>query len=167
MRAVCRDQDIQLYYIQYSYTLVTFLPNSHGLASTSIACQTSGFGSILIWAEKMGQIIKVSQHLRVTEAIQLGVRDSSQGQETPIHKVEAVSWLLVVKAPRSWQALQLGTQPNWCCQDTSRPALEGFVFNLQNHWRLKCAVIKAPNFHMSSPTTKLCFTSRRFLLISP
>lgn len=54
------------------------------------------------------QIVEVSQHMRVTEAVQLGFGDSAQGQETPIHKVEAVSQLLVVKAPRS-----LAGTPTW------------------------------------------------------
>lgn len=102
-----------------------------GLASTSVA-----WSDLWLWADTgldkrwRSKSVEVSQHGRVTEAMQLGVGYSAQGQEIPIRKVEAVSRLLVVKASRT-----LAGTPTWHsaelvlpeCKRASTPGLYFYV----------------------------------------
>lgn len=116
--------------------------------------------------------VEVSQHGGVTEAMLLGGRDSAQGQEIPIRKVDAVFRLLVVKAPRTlagtptWRSAEL-VLPE--CKWASTPGLHFQV--LESLWA-KGREEKGPQSPLSPilprrPTETLNFSSRRFLLNLP
>ena len=117
---------IHIFTPTYSYTLAALLSHSHR-SSISISSMARPLALGQDW---LGQWRRSkSRFLSIRESQRL----CSLASVTHLRRYPFIKWKLFPdflwwKPLDLWQAPQLGTQLNRCCQDANRPVPQGFIF---------------------------------------